>query len=267
MHPEYETQARELRRQRAELLAELNETEADLHAMGEERESEWTDSAVEERQRHLLTNLDGHERETLGEIEAALRRINDGSYGYCEQCRAPISPARLQAVPTACFCADCAEEGVDTSPLTDEMAGEDIPQSGPVPPDFELLSDEEIEAAIWEQIRDDGRVETEELNLTYRRGVVLLHGALPSRAQHSILLQLMTDVLGFQEVVDRIEVEQLAWQREDRDKEPRAAADTDNLEDRVESAQELYGSEDIIESEGEVLTEPAPLGQPTPEEE
>jgi len=67
-HTEYETLARELRRQREELLKEFGETEDDLQAMGEERESEWTENAVEERQRYLLTNLDGHERETLGEI-------------------------------------------------------------------------------------------------------------------------------------------------------------------------------------------------------
>lgn len=96
---------------------------------------------------------------------------------------------------------------------------------------------------------------------------MLLDGALPSRAQHSILLQFITDVLGFQEVVDRIEVDQLAWQREDRDKELPDTAGADDLEDEGESSQELYGSEDIIESEGEVLTEPAPLGQPSPEEE
>jgi len=267
MRTEYEAQARELRRQRAALLREFGETEGDLHAMGEERESEWTDSAVEEGQRHLLTNLDGRERETLGEIDAALRRIKDGTYGRCEQCRAPISRARLQAVPTARFCTAGAEAELDTSAPAADTSDEDIPRSGPVPPDFLLLDDKEIEAAIWEQIHDDGRIETEELRLNYRRGVVLLHGALPSRAEHSILLQLLTDVLGFQEVVDRVEVEQLAWQREDRDKEPIVGADEDNLEDRGESPQELYGSEDIIESEGEVLTEPAPLGKPAPEEE
>src|SRR5690349_6486945 len=135
MDTEYETLARELRRQRAELLKEFDSTEEDLHAMGEERESEWTESAVEERQRHLLSNLDGHERETLGEIEAALQRIKDGSYGVCEQCHAPISFARLQAVPTARFCTACAEEGLDTAAPSDDTADEDLPQSGPIPPD------------------------------------------------------------------------------------------------------------------------------------
>jgi hypothetical protein len=80
-------------------------------------------------------------------------------------------------------------------------------------------------------------------------------------------MQLVTDVLGFQEIVDRTEVEQLAWQREDRDKDQGTETLGAGIEDAGESPRELYGSEDIIESEGEVLTEPAPLGQPAPEEE
>lgn len=266
MRTEYEAFARELHRQRTDLLKERGNREEDLRAMGEERESEWTESAVEERERHFLSNLDGREREMLGEIDAALRRIDTGSYGLCERCHSPIPFARLQAAPTTRFCTSCAEGDVADSTLDEEE--EDLSRSGPIPPDLLLLSDDEIEEAILEQIDEDGRIETEELTVTHRQGCVFLSGALPSRTQHSILLQIITDVLGFQEVVDRIEVEQLAWQREDRDKEPRALVDeVDLIENPGESSRELYGSEDVIESEGEVLTEPAPLGQPAPEEE
>ena len=267
---EYEALARKLYRQRVELLKEFAQTEADLRILGEERESEWTDSAVEERLRHLLANLDGRDREALGEINAALQRIDDGSYGLCEQCGTPIPFARLQAIPTARVCAVCAEVGSSTLSGEDEEAEEDeevVPESGPVPPDLALLSDEEIEEELWEQIREDGRVESEELEITCRQGVVFLSGALPSRSQHSILMQLVTDVMGFQEVVDRTEVEQLAWQREDRDKDQATEPLSEGIKEVGESPRELYGSEDIIESEGEVLTEPAPLGQPAPEEE
>lgn len=40
----------------------------------------------------------------LREIEAALARIEAGTYGSCERCRAPIGRARLEAVPHARFC-------------------------------------------------------------------------------------------------------------------------------------------------------------------
>ena len=87
-----------------------------------------------------------------------------------------------------------------------------------------------------------------------------------SPAQCSIVLQLVTDVLGFQDVVDHIEVEQLAWQREDRDKpqpgDQREAGDDEQVSDR-----ELYGNDDVIESSEEILTEPPSPGQSTPEQE
>jgi DnaK suppressor protein len=45
----------------------------------------------------------------LREIENALRRIAGGTYGECEGCGEPISPARLKALPWARFCLSCQE--------------------------------------------------------------------------------------------------------------------------------------------------------------
>lgn len=44
------------------------------------------------------------------EIDAALRRIKDGSYGECEECSEPIAERRLKAIPEARLCISCAEE-------------------------------------------------------------------------------------------------------------------------------------------------------------
>lgn len=54
-----------------------------------------------------------NEEETLQRIEVALARIADGTYGTCEGCGAEIPKARLQAVPYAVRCVECArkEEG------------------------------------------------------------------------------------------------------------------------------------------------------------
>jgi DnaK suppressor protein len=263
---EREEFARKLRHQRAELLQEVARAEGDLLLLSEESESEWSDSALEERLRHLLGSLDGYERQRLGETNAALGRIADGTYGLCERCGQPIAFERLKALPTARACAECKDEESEESVLTAEEE-EEAPAPASVPADLALLSDEEIEELLWEQVREDGRVETEELEMACRRGVIHLGGALPSRAEHSILSQIVTDVMGFQEVVDRIEIEQLAWQREDRDKQEPLGQEMEDLGEAKESERELYGSEDIIESREEVLTEPAPLRQPAPEEE
>jgi DnaK suppressor protein len=47
-------------------------------------------------------------RNTLYEIEAALRRIEEGDYGYCLECGENIAPARLEIDPSAQLCIQCA---------------------------------------------------------------------------------------------------------------------------------------------------------------
>jgi DnaK suppressor protein len=261
---EQEQLTRQLRRQRAELLQEGAHTEDDLQVLSDERDSEWSERALEERLRHLLVNLDARGRERVEEINAALGRMTEGTYGLCERCGHSIAFERLQALPTATTCTECAHELEESASAVEE---EDTPLGATLPADLQLLSDEELEELLWEQIEEDGRIETEELEITCRRGVVHLGGALPSQAEHSILSQLITDVFGLQDVIDRIEIEQFAWQREERDKESPLEQEIEGLGEKKESEQELYGSEDVIESQEEILTEPAPLGQPPPEEE
>jgi DnaK suppressor protein len=50
------------------------------------------------------------EGDTLGLIESALERIEDGVYGQCEQCSGNIPKARLNALPFTPLCVKCAEE-------------------------------------------------------------------------------------------------------------------------------------------------------------
>lgn len=45
---------------------------------------------------------------TVGEIRAALERMDQGTYGVCESCVVPIAPDRLEAIPYARFCSTCA---------------------------------------------------------------------------------------------------------------------------------------------------------------
>lgn len=48
--------------------------------------------------------------EMLRRIEAALIRIDNDEYGYCEGCAEPINPKRLEFDPTAFLCIDCASK-------------------------------------------------------------------------------------------------------------------------------------------------------------
>jgi len=47
-------------------------------------------------------------KRNLAEIDAARRRLDEGTYGTCENCGRPIAPGRLEARPTARTCIDCA---------------------------------------------------------------------------------------------------------------------------------------------------------------
>jgi RNA polymerase-binding transcription factor DksA len=48
--------------------------------------------------------------DTLAEVERALAKIEDGTFGICETCGNPITEARLEAMPAAKSCMDCASK-------------------------------------------------------------------------------------------------------------------------------------------------------------
>lgn len=59
------------------------------------------------------------EREELAEVEAALERIKTGAFGICEACENPIREARLQALPWARLCIQCADRSVNVNAAAD----------------------------------------------------------------------------------------------------------------------------------------------------
>lgn len=59
--------------------------------------------------RELDATLEGRARESLAQVERALARIEDGTYGICARCGAQIAEARLEAVPSAELCISCKE--------------------------------------------------------------------------------------------------------------------------------------------------------------
>jgi RNA polymerase-binding protein DksA len=64
------------------------------------------DSASETYMRELDEGLEENAEHLLAEIEAALERIDDGSYGLCSACGKAIAAERLEAVPYATLCID-----------------------------------------------------------------------------------------------------------------------------------------------------------------
>lgn len=66
------------------------------------------DAATAMHDRSLDYTLEDNEEHLLGSIDAALKRIEDGTYGICTNCGRPISEERLEALPWAELCIDCA---------------------------------------------------------------------------------------------------------------------------------------------------------------
>ena len=65
------------------------------------------DLSVQDVNQELAFRMGERESHLVAEIDEALRRLDEGSYGTCERCGNPIPDARLEAVPTARYDAAC----------------------------------------------------------------------------------------------------------------------------------------------------------------
>lgn len=98
-----------LLRWQAELLRESNETLVSLQVDGGMQEPDLADRASAETDRALELRTRDRERKLLSKIEAALQRIEDDSYGYCEDTGDPIGVKRLEARPIATLSLEAQE--------------------------------------------------------------------------------------------------------------------------------------------------------------
>ncbi|MGH6720274.1 MAG: RNA polymerase-binding protein DksA [Alphaproteobacteria bacterium] len=99
---------RELMRRRAELIEESTHT---LQNLQEETtpEPDLADRAATETDRALELRTRDRERKLIAKIDSALRRIEDGTYGYCEETGEPIGIKRLLARPIATLSIEAQE--------------------------------------------------------------------------------------------------------------------------------------------------------------
>lgn len=68
------------------------------------------DVATDNYDREFSLGLASSDRQSLYELEDALKRIEDGSFGICEDCKRVITKVRLKAVPQARLCVKCQEK-------------------------------------------------------------------------------------------------------------------------------------------------------------
>jgi DnaK suppressor protein len=104
---------------RSRILARVDAVRAEVP------EVERQDGAVIEDARIRDGRLNGRDRRRLAEVEAALQRMDEGSYGICEETGEPIPFARLRAEPTTRWTVEAAE-GLEAA---GEPAGDGEPEA------------------------------------------------------------------------------------------------------------------------------------------
>ncbi len=65
------------------------------------------DMAADTFEREMSMNIVSSEQEILYQIDDALKSIDEGTFGVCQQCNKPITMSRLKAVPYASMCIAC----------------------------------------------------------------------------------------------------------------------------------------------------------------
>mgnify|MGYP001191072121 FL=1 len=91
-----------------ELLRESSQTLNNLQTENEAK-PDITDRASEEIDRSFELRTRDRERKLINKIDAALKRIEDGTYGYCDETGDPISIKRLEARPVATLSLEAQE--------------------------------------------------------------------------------------------------------------------------------------------------------------
>ena len=103
-------------------VAELERFTSNRDGITVERTADQLEEIQAASQRALVVCKLDREFNQLREARAALRRIQEGSFGTCQECEEDIHPKRLAAVPWASFCIRCQEAVDNTLDLEEVQA-------------------------------------------------------------------------------------------------------------------------------------------------
>ena len=100
-----------LESERKHLIEELEQSKASVRPTNERREGspfgKREEEATETFELEKRLRLEKRIRDQLAEVEHALNKFEEGTYGLCDICGQPIDPARLEALPQASLCLSC----------------------------------------------------------------------------------------------------------------------------------------------------------------
>ena len=99
---------------RAEIQAEVDRMATEMRWLGGDQEDEagslgnhLADDGSDVMEQERLSTISADLQDMVRQIDRALERMDDGSYGICQRCGQPINPERLEAFPYVAYCIDC----------------------------------------------------------------------------------------------------------------------------------------------------------------
>lgn len=95
---------------RTELLADIARLKEEARDSGDAEVRDQTDDATAQQGNAEALEEVTLESQTLEQVEDALKRVADGTYGKCIVCGRPIAPARLEAIPWTPYCLEHQEK-------------------------------------------------------------------------------------------------------------------------------------------------------------
>ncbi len=117
INPKHEPYKKLLSKNKEQILGDIRNLSDENSGSGNDRSGDvsghalhMADVATDMYDREFTLGLASNERELLYEIDEALNRINDGSFGVCSSCKKPIPVIRLKAIPHARTCLKCQEQ-------------------------------------------------------------------------------------------------------------------------------------------------------------
>ncbi len=189
---------REMLQERRHQLMETRQATRDSLDILQTPEIEREETASKQTISQGMEQLETRELEEIQAIDTALSKIENGSYGDCDVCGKPISVKRLHAMPWVSICIRCARQREPFEP------------GGPIGQvecnQIDDLTDQDIERLIWDELDRDEKLQTDNLEITSSNGTVTLSGTLPNKAQHQSIREIIQDRLGFDDLVEHLEI-------------------------------------------------------------
>lgn len=123
-----------LKQRKKELLKQALNQDEDIHELRGDHSADPLDMAGYASSLELMSTLGNNERVELAELDHALTKIEDRTYGICEDSGELISEIRLEAIPTARYTIECQEQRERNTAFTDRprrrvLSSEDLPVS------------------------------------------------------------------------------------------------------------------------------------------